>query len=194
MRVKRSVHARKKRRATLARTKGYRGQAHSSYKRAKEALLKPTLPYRDGATTSALRRLGSRAQRRPPAEGLSYSPFCTACARRASSSPKVPAHIAAREPGRSTFLPSKPGRRRIAKQTAARPLPGDSGGALFVCMIPPRTKTNSDASQAPRAVGRDKIGLFAARGRTRRGRRRGRMGARFSPVCGRDVDRSCSIE
>ena len=39
-RVKRSVHARKKRRATLDRTKGYRGQAHSSYKRAKEALLK----------------------------------------------------------------------------------------------------------------------------------------------------------
>jgi len=30
-RVKRSVHARKKRRATLARAKGYRGQAHSSY-------------------------------------------------------------------------------------------------------------------------------------------------------------------
>src|SRR3979490_101237 len=29
-RVKRSVHARKKRRATLARTKGYRGEAHSS--------------------------------------------------------------------------------------------------------------------------------------------------------------------
>jgi large subunit ribosomal protein L20 len=39
-RVKRSVHARKKRRATLDRTKGYRGQAKSSYKRAKEALLK----------------------------------------------------------------------------------------------------------------------------------------------------------
>ena len=37
-RVKRSVHARKKRRATLARTKGYRGEAHSSYRRAKEAL------------------------------------------------------------------------------------------------------------------------------------------------------------
>jgi large subunit ribosomal protein L20 len=36
-RVKRSVHARKKRRATLERTKGFRGQAHSSYKRAKEA-------------------------------------------------------------------------------------------------------------------------------------------------------------
>ncbi len=39
-RVKRSVHARKKRRATLALTKGYRGQANSSYRRAKEALMK----------------------------------------------------------------------------------------------------------------------------------------------------------
>ena len=47
-RVKRSVHARKKRRATLERTKGFRGQAHSSYKRAKEALIKAdTYAYRD---------------------------------------------------------------------------------------------------------------------------------------------------
>jgi large subunit ribosomal protein L20 len=47
-RVKRAAHARKKRRATLARTKGYRGEAHSSYKRAKEALLKAdTYAYRD---------------------------------------------------------------------------------------------------------------------------------------------------
>jgi large subunit ribosomal protein L20 len=47
-RVKRSVHARKKRRAALARTKGYRGEARSSYKRAKEALLKAdSYAYRD---------------------------------------------------------------------------------------------------------------------------------------------------
>ena len=47
-RVKRSVHARKKRRATLERAKGYRGQAHSSYKLAKEALLKADqYAYRD---------------------------------------------------------------------------------------------------------------------------------------------------
>lgn len=39
-RVKRSAHARKKRRSTLALTKGYRGEAHSGYKRAKEALMK----------------------------------------------------------------------------------------------------------------------------------------------------------
>jgi large subunit ribosomal protein L20 len=47
-RVKRSVHARKKRRAALERTKGYRGQASKSYKRAKEALLKAdSYAYRD---------------------------------------------------------------------------------------------------------------------------------------------------
>ena len=35
-RVKRSVHARKKRRTVLERAKGYRGEKHSSYRRAKE--------------------------------------------------------------------------------------------------------------------------------------------------------------
>ena len=47
-RVKRSVHARKKRRATLERAKGYRGEAHSSYRRAKEAVMKAdSYAYRD---------------------------------------------------------------------------------------------------------------------------------------------------
>ncbi|HMK91666.1 MAG TPA: 50S ribosomal protein L20 [Thermoleophilia bacterium] len=35
-RVKRSVHARKKRRKVLEQAKGYRGAKHSSYRRAKE--------------------------------------------------------------------------------------------------------------------------------------------------------------
>ena len=39
-RVKRSVHARKKRRATLALAKGYRGDASRHYRAAKEAVLK----------------------------------------------------------------------------------------------------------------------------------------------------------
>jgi large subunit ribosomal protein L20 len=39
-RVKRSVHARKKRRATLAMAKGYRGDASRHYRVAKEAVLK----------------------------------------------------------------------------------------------------------------------------------------------------------
>ena len=47
-RVKRSLSARKKRRATLALTKGFRGEAHSNYRRAKEALLKAdAYAYRD---------------------------------------------------------------------------------------------------------------------------------------------------
>ena len=47
-RVKRSVHARKKRRAVLKQAKGYRGEAHSSYKRAKEAVMKAdSYAYRD---------------------------------------------------------------------------------------------------------------------------------------------------
>ena len=39
-RVKRSIHARKKRRATLQLAKGYRGDASRHYRTAKEAVLK----------------------------------------------------------------------------------------------------------------------------------------------------------
>lgn len=47
-RVKRSVAARKKRRKTLSLTKGYRGDANSNYRKAKEALTKAdTYAYRD---------------------------------------------------------------------------------------------------------------------------------------------------
>ena len=47
-RVKRSLNARKKRRATLERTKGFRGEANHNYKRAKEALMKAdAYAYRD---------------------------------------------------------------------------------------------------------------------------------------------------
>lgn len=47
-RVKRSVAARKKRKKTLELTKGFRGEANSNYKRAKEALLKAdSYAYRD---------------------------------------------------------------------------------------------------------------------------------------------------
>jgi large subunit ribosomal protein L20 len=77
-RVKRSVHARKKRRAALERTKGYRGQAHSSYKRAKEALLKAdSYAYRDRRNRKRdfrrlwITRINAAARR----EGMSYSQF-----------------------------------------------------------------------------------------------------------------------
>jgi large subunit ribosomal protein L20 len=77
-RVKRSVAARKKRRATLARAKGYRGQSHSSYKRAKETLLKADqYAYRDRRNRKRdfmrlwITRINAAARR----EGMSYSQF-----------------------------------------------------------------------------------------------------------------------
>jgi large subunit ribosomal protein L20 len=76
VRVKRSTHARKKRRATLERTKGFRGEANSSYKRAKEALLKAdTYAYRDRRNRKRdfrrlwIQRINAAARR----EGLTYS-------------------------------------------------------------------------------------------------------------------------
>jgi large subunit ribosomal protein L20 len=77
-RVKRSVSAKKKRRATLERTKGYRGQAHSSYKRAKEALLKAdSYAYRDRRNRKRefrrlwIQRINAAARR----EGMTYGTF-----------------------------------------------------------------------------------------------------------------------
>ena len=77
-RVKRSVHARKKRRATLALTKGYRGEAHSGYKRAKEALLKADqYAYRDRRNRKRdfrrlwIRRINAAARE----HGLTYRAF-----------------------------------------------------------------------------------------------------------------------
>jgi large subunit ribosomal protein L20 len=77
-RVKRSVHARKKRRKALDRTKGYRGQAHSSYKRAKEALLKAdSYAYRDRRNRKRdfrrlwITRINAAARR----EGMTYGSF-----------------------------------------------------------------------------------------------------------------------
>jgi large subunit ribosomal protein L20 len=77
-RVKRSVHARKKRRATLALTKGFRGEASSSYKRAKEALMKAdAYAYRDRRNRKRdFRRLWiTRINAAARIHGLSYSQF-----------------------------------------------------------------------------------------------------------------------
>ena len=75
-RVKRSVHARKKRKATLERAKGFRGEAHSNYKRAKEAVMKAdSYAYRDRRTRKRdfrrlwIVRINAAARR----EGMSYS-------------------------------------------------------------------------------------------------------------------------
>lgn len=75
-RVKRSVHARKKRRAVLDRAKGYRGEKNSSYRRAKEQLMKSdAYAYRDRRVrkrdfrTLWIVRINAAARR----EGISYS-------------------------------------------------------------------------------------------------------------------------
>ena len=77
-RVKRSVHARKKRCATLERAKGFRGEAHSSYKRAKEAVMKAdSYAYRDRRNRKRdfrrlwITRINAAARR----NGMSYSQF-----------------------------------------------------------------------------------------------------------------------
>jgi large subunit ribosomal protein L20 len=77
-RVKRSVSARKKRRSVLEQTKGFRGEAHSGYKRAKEALMKAdAYAYRDRRNRKRdfrrlwITRIGAAARE----NGMNYSQF-----------------------------------------------------------------------------------------------------------------------
>ena len=77
-RVKRSIHAKKKRRKTLELAKGYRGEAHSSYKRAKEAVMKAdAYAYRDRRNRKRdFRRLWiTRINAAARQNGLSYGTF-----------------------------------------------------------------------------------------------------------------------
>ena len=77
-RVKRSVHARKKRRATLALAKGYRGDASRHYRVAKEAVLKADqYRYRDRRNRKRdFRRLWiTRINAAARQNELSYSQF-----------------------------------------------------------------------------------------------------------------------
>jgi large subunit ribosomal protein L20 len=77
-RVKRSVHARKKRRATLERAKGYRGEASSNYKRAKEAVMKAeAYQYRDRRNRKRdFRRLWiTRINAASRENGMTYATF-----------------------------------------------------------------------------------------------------------------------
>jgi len=76
VRVKRAIHARKKRRATLKLTKGFRGEAHSNYRRAKEALMKAdSYAYRDRRNRKRdFRRLWiTRINAAARENGMSYS-------------------------------------------------------------------------------------------------------------------------
>ena len=77
-RVKRSVHAKKKRRKTLDLAKGYRGEAHSNYKRAKEAVMKAdAYAYRDRRNRKRdFRRLWiTRINAAARQNGMSYGVF-----------------------------------------------------------------------------------------------------------------------
>src|SRR6195256_1555047 len=77
-RVKRSVHGRKKRRATLKLAKGYRGDASRHYRTAKEAVLKADqYRYRDRRNRKRdFRRLWiTRINAAARQHGLSYSQF-----------------------------------------------------------------------------------------------------------------------
>lgn len=71
-----AVASRRRRKAVIARAKGYRGEANSGYKRAKEALLKAdSYAYRDRRNRKRdfrrlwITRINAAARR----EGLSYS-------------------------------------------------------------------------------------------------------------------------
>jgi large subunit ribosomal protein L20 len=81
-RVKRSVHARKRRRKVLEQAKGYIGQGSISHRKAKEQILKSdTYAYRDRKVRKRVfRRLWiiriNAAARR---EGLSYNQFVSGC-------------------------------------------------------------------------------------------------------------------
>lgn len=77
-RVKRSVHARKKRRKVLEQAKGYRGTKHSSYKRAKEQVNRSlNYAYRDRRVRKRdFRRLWiTRINAGARSNGMSYNQF-----------------------------------------------------------------------------------------------------------------------
>jgi large subunit ribosomal protein L20 len=101
-RVKRSVHAKKKRRATLELTKGFRGEANSNYKRAKEALMKAdSYAYRDRRNRKRdfrrlwITRIGAAARE----NGMNYSQFIHGAALAGIAlDRKVLADIAVRDP------------------------------------------------------------------------------------------------
>ena len=81
-RVKRSVHARKKRRKVLEQARGYWGLKHSSYKRAKEQLDHSlSYAYRDRKNKKrTFRRLWiTRINAAARANGLSYNQFVNGC-------------------------------------------------------------------------------------------------------------------
>ena len=110
-RVKRSVAARKKRRKVLDQAKGYFGQSHVSYRKAKEQLMKADVhAYRDRkARKRVFRRLWilriNAAARR---EGLSYNQFVAGCRRaEIDLDRKVLADLAVNDPAAFASIAAK---------------------------------------------------------------------------------------
>ena len=101
-RVKRSVHARKKRRKVLEQAKGYFGLKKSNYKYAKEQVDRSLVyAYRDRRNRKrAFRRLWIlRINAAARQEGLSYNQFISGCKRaEIDLDRKVLADLAVREP------------------------------------------------------------------------------------------------
>ena len=107
-RVKRSVHARKKRRKVLERAKGYVGQSSISYRKAKEAVQKAdNHAYRDRKRKKRVfRRLWIvRINAAARQEGLSYNQFVAGC-RKANIEldRKVLADLAVQDPAAFTKI------------------------------------------------------------------------------------------
>ena len=120
-RVKRSVHARKKRRATLEMAKGFRGDASRHYRTAKEAVLKADqYRYRDRRNRKRdFRRLWiTRINAAARLNGMSYSQFIHGL------------QLAGVELDRKVLRRHRRARRRHIP-TLCRPRPGGAGGRLI---------------------------------------------------------------
>src|SRR2546430_6712126 len=124
-RVKRSVHARKKRRKVLEQARGYWGLKHSSYKRAKEQLDHSLVyAYRDRKNKKRtfrrlwIMRINAAARR----EGMSYNQL-VAGLRKAEipPHPKNPAHPPGHEPAAFRQVPREA--RAAPPAARRRPLP-----------------------------------------------------------------------
>ena len=107
-RVKRSVHAQKKRRAVLEQAKGYWGWKHSHYRYAKEQVERSLVyAYRDRKVKKRTFRaaLDHRINAAARAKGLSYNQFIAGCGKAGIElDRKVLADLAVSDPAAFTAI------------------------------------------------------------------------------------------
>ena len=173
-RVKRSVHARKKRREALERAKGFRGEAHSSYKRAKEAVMKAdSYAYRDRRNRKRdFRRLWiTRINAAARQNGMTYGTFIHGLKLAGIElDRKVLADIAVRDP--ETFRRfaerAREASAAYAKSTHAEPTGAPPAGAapffLNMTITSPHNEQLKEVRKLAGARWRDKLGEFVAEG------------------------------